>query len=347
MRATNSHQLPSSIVANEFGEVNVGKLSDGRLDVRFTVLMAPSGCEAEGWQTGVAIDGSASMRNWYGLQLVGKVPADVLNQYEQRGWLTQAVEDGRKVKRLLKEAYDDAIKQGYLKMSDNIIQAKAREFIAYLASELDADGGTTVIYWACGADGSATEVLGDFTADQCRSLGIKGPQAEAFGNGTKLLPAVHYFAERFRDAERGMYVFLTDGRLDDLNEVKSYSMKLTQLISTGQRKPIKFVLVGMGTKIDETQMEELDDLDTGTDVDLWDHKIAVEMRSMVDIFAEVVRENQIVSSAGVVYDSNGHIVKRFSDGLPAMISITLPAGSQWFELEVEGQRIRQKVVVPS
>ena len=346
MRPTNSHQLPSSIVSDEFGEVNVGKLPDGRLDVRFTVLMAPSGSEAEGWQTGVAIDGSASMRNWYGLQLVGKVPPDVLNQYEQRGWLTQAVEDGRKVKRLLKEAYDDAIKQGYLKMSDNIIQAKAREFIAYLASELDADGGTTVIYWACGADGSATEVLGDFTADQCRSLGIKGPQSEAFGNGTKLLPAVHYFAERFLDAERGMYVFLTDGRLDDLNEVKSYSMKLAQLIATGQRKPIKFVLVGMGTKIDETQMEELDDLDTGTDVDLWDHKIAAEMRSMVEIFAEVVRENQIVSSAGVVYDSNGQIVKRFSDGLPAMISITLPAGSQWFELEVEGQRIRQTVVVP-
>ena len=346
MRAATSHQLSSSIVAKEFGEVNVGKLPDGQLEVKFTVLMAPSGSEAEGWQTGVALDGSASMRNWYGLQLVGKVPPDVQSQYEQRGWVTQAMEDGRKVKRFMKEAYDDAMRQGHLKMSDNIIQSTARDFIAYLASELDADGGTTVIYWACGADGSATEVIGDFTADQCRKLAIKGPQTEPFGNGTRLLPAVHYFAERFQDAVRGMYVFLTDGRLDDLNEVKVYSTQLAKLISSGQRKPIKFVLVGMGTKIDEAQMEELDDLDTGTDVDLWDHKIAAEMRSMVEIFAEVVRENQIVASAGVVYDAQGQIVKRFSDGLPAMITIALPAGHKWFELEVEGQRIRQTVVPP-
>jgi hypothetical protein len=29
-----------------------------------------------------------------------------------------------------------------------------------------------------------------------------------------------------------------------------------------------------------------------------------------------------------------------------MITITLPAGTKWFELEVEGQRIRQPVMPP-
>jgi len=346
MGTTTSHQLPSSIVASEFGEVNVGKLPDGRLEVSFTILMAPSGAEAEGWQTGVALDGSLSMRSWYGLQLVGKVPPDVSAEYEQKGWISSTVEDGRKVKKFLKEAYEDAMAKGHLRMSDNIVEPKSREFIAYLATELDADGGTTVIYWACGGDGSAIEVIGDFTADQCRQLAIRGPKKVPFGNGTRLLPAVQYFVDRFHDAERGMYVFLTDGRLDDLDQVKAYSTQLARSVAAGQRKPVKFVLIGMGDKVEESQMEELDDLDTGTDVDLWDHKIAREMRSVVEIFAEVVRENQIVASTGVLYDSQGQIVKRFSDGLPAMITITLAPGIRWFELEVEGQRIRQNLAVP-
>jgi hypothetical protein len=33
-------------------------------------------------------------------------------------------------------------------------------------------------------------------------------------------------------------------------------------------------LVGIGDAINESQMEELDDLESGTDVDIWDHKIA-------------------------------------------------------------------------
>jgi len=346
MGTTTSHQLASSIVASEFGEVNVGKLPDGRLEVSFTILMAPSGSEAEGWQTGVALDGSLSMQSWYGLRLVGKVPPDVQSQYELNGWLSSTVEDGRKVKKFLKEAYDDAMAKGHLRMSANIVEPTSREFIAYLAAELDADGGTTVIYWACGADGSAIEVIGDFSADQCRQLSIRGPQKESFGNGTRLLPAVQYFVDRFQDAERGMYVFLTDGRLDDLEEVKAYSTQLARAVATGRRKPVKFVLIGMGDKVDESQMAELDDLDTGTDVDLWDHKISREMRSVVEIFAEVVRENQIVASTGVIHDSQGQIVKRFSDGLPAMITITLPTGTKWFELEVDGQRIRQNLAVP-
>jgi len=35
-------------------------------------------------------------------------------------------------------------------------------------------------------------------------------------------------------------------------------------------------------------MVELDDLDSGVDVDLWDHKLAAEMRVLQEIFAEVV-----------------------------------------------------------
>jgi hypothetical protein len=90
-------------------------------------------------------------------------------------------------------------------------------------------------------------------------------------------------------------------------------------------------------------MEELDDLDTGTDVDVWDHKIAKEMRALVEIFAEVVSENVIVAPTGAVYDDKGARVKFYSDGLPAKLAFEMPATSSSFELEVAGQRIKQKL----
>lgn len=340
-----SHQLPSTLVAAEFGEVNVADTPAGRT-VRFTILMEPQGQDAEGWQTGVALDASASMKGWFGRSLIGKVPPLAEAEYERKGWIREKIVDGDRVKRLREEAHADAMRKGYLKRSANIVQPAAREFISYLAANLDADGGTTVIYWACG-DGSATEVVGDFTAEQCKSLAVAGPDKESFGNGTKLTPAVRYFAERFPDAKNGMYVFLTDGRLDDLAETKAYTIELCRDIAAGKRNPLKCVLIGVGDEVDERQMEELDDLDSGTDVDIWDHKIAKDMRGIREIFAEVVSEHTTVAPTGTLYGPDGVAVMRFSDGVPAVISATFPAGASHFELEVAGQRIRQTLVLPA
>ncbi|MBX9580179.1 MAG: hypothetical protein K2X87_07700 [Gemmataceae bacterium] len=339
-----SRQLPSTIVAPEFGEVNVRDTPAGR-EVVFTVLMEPQGVEAEGWQTGVALDASASMKNWYGRVLTGKVPKDVVAEYERNGWVAGRVEDGRRVNVFRPEAYKDAVARGHLRFTDNVVQGPAREFTAYLAGGLDADGGTTVIYWACG-DGSATEVLGDFTADQCKTLAIAGPVAQPFGTGTRLLPAVRYFCDRFRDAARGMYLFLTDGKLDDLADVKAFTAGLCRDIAAGRRNPVKCVLIGVGSDVDEGQMEELDDLESGTGVDVWDHKIHKEMRGLTEIFAEVVGENTVVAPTGVLYDAAGGVARRFADGVPARITATLPAGSPYFELEVGGQRVRQPLDGP-
>jgi hypothetical protein len=94
-------------------------------------------------------------------------------------------------------------------------------------------------------------------------------------------------------------------------------------------------------------MEQLDDLDTGTGVDIWDHKIAREMRGLVEIFAEVVDENQIVAPTARILDASGAVVKTFADGLPASATFRMPASSPWFELEVGGERVRQSVVAPA
>ncbi len=343
-----SHQLPSGIVAKEFGEVNVGKVGD-RLNVRFTILMEPTGSAAEGWQTGVAIDASKSMLDVYGQGIVegpkGNPPPSLLEDYKRKGWLQFIPYQGQTYTIPTREAKADMVARGHSAWTRNEIEPLARRVTAYLASNLDADGGTTVIYWACG-DGKQIEVIGDLTAEDCEKAPFQGPKQVDFGDGTALAPAVKYFVERFADADNGMYIFLTDGELNDLEDVKEYTITLCRDIQAKRRKPVKCVLIGIGENVNEAQMEELDDLDSGTDVDIWDHKIAREMRAIVEIFAEVVSEHQIVAPHGRVFDSSGAEVISFSDGLPARVAFQMAASSDWFELEVAGQRIRQPVVIP-
>lgn len=341
-----SHQLPSDIVCKEFGEVDIRRLSEST-EVFFTILMEPQGTEAEGWQTGLALDASASMMGAYGKGLLagpkGDVPQNLLMEYANKKWVGVVEQDGGKHIIYTDAAVTDAIERGYMRRTENEVERLSREMTAYLASNLDADGGTTVIYWACGQAGNEFEVCGDFTAERCETMPVGGPDKTTFGNGTHLLPAMKYFVDRFKDAKRGMYIFITDGKLDDLGDVKRYTKKLAKSIAAGKQNSVKCVLIGVGNEIDEDQMEELDDLETGTDVDIWDHKIAKEMRALIEIFAEVVSENQIVAPSATIYDESGNVVQKFTDGLPAKVTFTMPAESNAFELEVAGQRLRQTI----
>lgn len=339
-----NHQLPSYMVAREFGEVNVRAMGD-QLEVTFTILMEPDGEMAEGWQTGVALDASSSMKSWFGRGLTGEIPNDVLEVYRKRGWLRNQQVDGRPVQSLRASAFQDALRLGFVKQTPNIVEPWARQFISYLADNLDEDGGTTVIYWACD-DGSDYEVLGDFTASQVRSLSLTGPKLHDWGCATHLLPAMKYFVDRFRNARRGMYLFLTDGHIDDLDAVKSYTARLCSDISAGRRNMVKCVLIGVGDRIDQRQLEALDDFDSGTDVDIWDHKIAREMRGVVEIFAEVVNRNQIIAATARILDDTGQTVRLFADGLPAHVTFRIRRRSAYFELEIGEHRVRQYLAPP-
>jgi hypothetical protein len=291
-------------VVEPFGEVNVHPGPGGTVRVNATILMEP---RREGTQTGIALDGSASMSALYGVE-------------EGGGFLASLF--------------------GLKKKSVNQVTDVARKLCSYLARNLDADGGTTCIYWAVGPGGSQVEVVGDLTADEADGH-IFGPPQD-FGTGTQLLPAVRYFVDRFKDAPWGFYVFITDGELHDLEDVKGYSRQLAHEVAAGRRKPVKFVLIGVGPSINERQMEELDDLETGTDVDLWDHKISAEMRQLQDIFAEVIDENVRVADAGRILDPQGKTVRDFSDtGLPGKLEFDMPAGTAYFTLDVNGHRIHQ------
>src|SRR5436190_12621086 len=91
------YAMPSHQTAKEFGKVDVRR-SGNEVQVRFTILMEPEGKEAEGWQTGVALDASASMKGWYGRELTGSVPPSVVEEYERKRWVTTRMEDGRRVR---------------------------------------------------------------------------------------------------------------------------------------------------------------------------------------------------------------------------------------------------------
>jgi hypothetical protein len=294
-------------VVDPFGEVNVHPSAEGKVRVTATILMEP---RKEGTQTGIALDGSYSMERLYG------------GVEETGGFLASLFGLGQR------------------KIIANEVTPVAQKLCAYLARKIDADGGTTCIYWATGPGGSQIEVIGDLTADRAERH-IFGPPRN-FGTGTQLLPAVCYFVDRFKDAPWGFYIFITDGALHDLDAVKDYSNWLAHEVAAQRRNPLKFVLIGVGTEIDEAQMEELDDLDTGTDIDLWDHKLASELRVLQQIFAEVVDKHARVADKGKILDPKGSIVKNYSDtGLPAFLEFEVPAGAAYFVLDVEGQQIKQ------
>src|SRR5215471_39738 len=121
-------------VVEPFGEVNVYPASGDKTRVIATILMEP---RREGTQTGIALDGSGSMSSLYGIE-----------EASSGGFFAQLF--GRKKAPTAK----------------NEITPVAQKVCAYLARKIDADGGTTCIYWAVGPGGSQIEVVGDLRAEQ-------------------------------------------------------------------------------------------------------------------------------------------------------------------------------------
>lgn len=272
--------------------------------------------QVEGAQTGLAIDGSNSMNQMFGAS--------------------------------------GAVSALFASASNNIVQPVARTMAEYLAN-FDSDGNTTVIYWACGIGGGEIEELGDMNAAKAHSYNFSPPKRP--GTGTKLLPAIQYFTEtKFPTAPWTIFVFITDGAIEDLEQVKQYSIQLGQQIVQGKRKFTKLVLIGLGAHVDETQMEELDDLDygglkdpKGDDIDLWDHKLAASMKKLEEIFAEVVTNEMILAPSAIITDSNGKAVRpigrnSYADGLPALIEFAMPRAATSFTITLpDGKTITQPV----
>lgn len=295
-----------------FGEVNVHRQADGSIEIVATVLMVP---DIEGARTGLALDASTSMKKMYGISgMLG-------------GPFAKAA------------------------AATNLVEPVARTMAAYLA-QFSASAHCDLIYWAVNPAGDAVEPIASVNEAAAASLVIDGPKKFPWGRGTKLLPPVQHFVDNaFKDAPWAICVFVTDGVIEDLPQVKSFCLEFAKQISSGKRKFIKLVLIGVGEEVDESQMEELDDMfegsgikdPKGNDIDIWDHKLASEMRKIEEIFAEVVTEDTIVAASGRILDQAGKLCKEYSDGLPAFLRFKLPKGTTAFTIEFAGGTITQDI----
>ncbi len=336
-----NYQIPNKSLNDAFGELNITPKND-RMEIVLTILMQPV---KEGSQTGVALDGSQSMQRPFGRgwDYTSKFDKNVENRIKSEGNAKSVIQDGRTLLEYTTEGWAELVNLGSVVQTDNVVEPIAQDVIPHLAEKIDADGGTTLIYWACGPAGDQIEEVGDLTAADAKTANYNGPKD--WGFNTHLLPAVKYFVERFDDAEWGFYVFITDGRIDDLELVKDYTADLSRRIGSGKAKPVKCVLIGVGPDVDKSQMEQLDDLPDELDlpVDIWDHKIATDMRDLRDIFAEVVDEAATVAPNGKILDDKGNVAANYADGVPTLLRFSLPLESKSFTLEVGDNKINQSL----
>jgi len=339
-------QVPNSYLNEAFGELNLTRRKNA-IDVLVTALVDPSaGAAGEGWQTGVALDGSSSMLKAYGALLTWtrKMTRKEGEIFRKKGLLERVTKDGKATIKLSDDLRSRFKKEGRLVYSQNEVGEVARKAIPYLAEKLDEDGGTTVTYWACGDAGDKVEVIGDLTAEEAKVATYKGP--ENWGRGTRLMPAIRYFLDRFNDAKMGFYVFVTDGEINDFEEVKAFTAQLSRDVDAKKVNNVKLVLIGIGDEINRSQLEELDDLpdELNLPVDIWDHKISAEIRGVTDLFAELVDENITLAPSGRILDDANQVVEDFTDGLPALMKFSLPLSAKSFTLEIAGGgQIMQKL----
>ncbi len=289
-----------------FVEVQIDRTIN-KFVVRATILMEPDSSVA---RTALAIDASASMQPNFGVKL-GPFPSP----------------------------------------KPNLVEPVAKALTAFL-SKFSSDGKCATVYWACGPDGSAIEEIGRFTANEVLNAGFSGPQKNVWGKQTRLLPPVKHFVENvFQSSPWSIGVIITDGIIDDLIDVKNYCLKIGLELASGQRQYFKLVLIGVGDQIDQAQLNELNNmfvgsgkkLPSGSDVDIWDHKIASEMNKLEEIFTEIVDESTIVVASGRIVDDKGRIAREYAQGLPAVLKFELPLDSGAFRLEWADGSVEQSL----
>lgn len=310
-------QLHSNKVVPPFAEVDVWKNADGTLRVKATLMMRPT---VENAQTGLAIDGSNSMADMFGHSDL--VPGDFFGSSKP-----------------------------------NHVQPVSRKIAEYLAN-FDSDGETTVIYFACGKFGKKLQVIGELNAERAMEQEFSWPEDP--GTGTCLVPAINYFLDHFKNAPWLICLFITDGIIDDLEETKALSKQICEDMASGKRGFTKFVIIGLGKSFSSPEtrasktLEELDDLDDdpvyGVEgQDLWDHKLAPEIKTLDVIFAEVVSEQAIVCPSAEILDDKGNSVRpegggSYSDGLPSLLRFTMDGSSKSFTLRLpNGKTVTQDI----
>jgi hypothetical protein len=226
----------------------------------------------------------------------------------------------------------------------NTVEPQMRWMLEYLATK-DRDGVLRVAYWATG-DGSQLEIVGDLTGAQANTYKFPGPQY--YGKGTVMLPVLRDYVAFIRNevekgARRGLAVIITDSQIHDANDIRAYSVQVAKEIAAGRLPRLNFVLVGVGSHVDEEQMEEICHEEYPGVGHLWCHRVADRMEEMAELVAVLVDETMTVAAGGTIYDDKGNTLKVYEARLPAVLEFDVPHGCKKFVLEVAGQKFEQMV----
>jgi hypothetical protein len=225
----------------------------------------------------------------------------------------------------------------------NQVEPQARWMLEYLATK-DRNGRLRVAYWACKRAGDGIEVLGELTGVNASEYTFRGPKE--LGGRTLLAPAItdfiQYFEARVRDgARQGCAVFITDGQLHDAERVKELAAIIAGRVARRELPRVNFILVGVGDRIDEEQLEDICHQEYPGVGHLWCHRIAGEIKEVAELVAVLVDETMTVADGGVVYDDLGAVLRRYEGRLPAVLEFPIREGAKSFTLEVGGKRYTQ------
>ena len=118
----------------------------------------------------------------------------------------------------------------------------------------------------------------------------------------------HIRAESSKGAKRGLAVIITDSQIDDAEDVDAYSEQVAKEIAAGRMPLVNFVLLGVGSKVDEEQMEKICHEEYEGVGHLWCHRVADRLEEMAELVAVLVDETMTVATGGVVYDDKGKVL---------------------------------------
>jgi hypothetical protein len=220
----------------------------------------------------------------------------------------------------------------------NQVEPQARRLLAYLAGK-DRNGKLRVAYWSDGV-----QPIAELTAEESKTCSFPGAK---FG-GTYLAPAVKDYvgyleAQRAAGAKRGLMVIMTDGELSDEKQVVKALNDFAAKMKAGELPPASFLIVGVGSGVDEEQLERLSHQEYAGIDHMVCHRIAEEIEDVAEVASTLVDESMTVARSGAIYDENMKLVRRYDDRLPAVLEFMLPAGHKNFTLEMDGKRYTQRV----
>ena len=217
------------------------------------------------------------------------------------------------------------------------VESFIRQAGAFVAN-YDSDHGVQV-YLCCLGDGTGVQDLGNFPQDGLEGLRIDSPN---LGSGTYILPALQRVVKEIVNdsgADYGFIILPTDGEIHDLGElrygpnkqllaksgIKGWAYDMAHLVQAKQHAPFKIVLVGFDNA-SERQMEELDNLDTDTPIDIFNAFFVSDLAGAMDALdSEAVNSEFTICSSGYL-EANGQPVVQFETGVPQRIDATVPPG---------------------